>query len=64
MTFTLQPIPLNLVDQGIAKGGNPLGLPRMNHQCELSVYVTGPVFMVTAAYLCRVDDSRGLARCQ
>ncbi|KAL8730884.1 MAG: hypothetical protein Q9166_003811 [cf. Caloplaca sp. 2 TL-2023] len=32
MTFTLQPIPVNLVDQGIAKGGNPLGLPRINHQ--------------------------------
>ncbi|KAI4251236.1 MAG: hypothetical protein L6R42_008459, partial [Xanthoria sp. 1 TBL-2021] len=32
MTFTLQPIPVNLVDQGIAKGGNPLGLPRVNHQ--------------------------------
>lgn len=34
MTFTLQPIPVNLVDQGIAKGGNPLGLPRVNHQCK------------------------------
>ncbi|KAL9118079.1 MAG: hypothetical protein Q9187_005380 [Circinaria calcarea] len=32
MTFTLQPIPVNLVDQGIAKGGNPLGLPKVNHQ--------------------------------
>ncbi|MCJ1348031.1 hypothetical protein MMC31_006262 [Peltigera leucophlebia] len=32
MTFTLQPIPANLVDQGNAKGGNPLGLPRINHQ--------------------------------
>ncbi|KAL9636811.1 MAG: hypothetical protein Q9204_002111 [Flavoplaca sp. TL-2023a] len=32
MTFTLQPIPVNLVDQGIAKGGNPLGLSRINQQ--------------------------------
>ncbi|KAL8664814.1 MAG: hypothetical protein Q9168_007831 [Polycauliona sp. 1 TL-2023] len=32
MTFTLQPIPVNLVDQGIAKGGNPLGLQRINQQ--------------------------------
>lgn len=40
MTFTLQPIPVNLVDQGIAKGGNPLGLPRIKHQCELPTYLT------------------------
>ncbi|KAL9115567.1 MAG: hypothetical protein Q9187_007280 [Circinaria calcarea] len=40
MTFTLQPIPVNLVDQGIAKGGNPLGLPKVNHQCELARRVT------------------------
>ncbi|MDI1493407.1 MAG: hypothetical protein OHK93_005196 [Ramalina farinacea] len=32
ITFTLQPIPVNLVNQGIAKGGNPLGLPQINHQ--------------------------------
>ncbi|KAL8981373.1 MAG: hypothetical protein Q9205_003823 [Flavoplaca limonia] len=32
MTFTLQPIPVNLVDLGIAKGGNPLGLSRINQQ--------------------------------
>lgn len=32
MTFVLQPVPKNLVDQGVAKGGNPLGLPRVNHQ--------------------------------
>ncbi|KAL8859642.1 MAG: hypothetical protein Q9178_003756 [Gyalolechia marmorata] len=32
MTFTLQPVPVNLVDQGNAKGGNPLGIPRINHQ--------------------------------
>lgn len=32
MTFVLQPVPANLVDQGVAKGGNPLGLPRLNHQ--------------------------------
>lgn len=36
MTFTLQPIPVNLVDQGITKGGNPLGLPRINHQCKFA----------------------------
>ena len=34
MTFVLQPVPKNLVDQGVAKGGNPLGLPRENHQCR------------------------------
>ena len=38
MTFTLQPIPVNLVDQGIQKGGNPLGLPRIKHQCKLAIY--------------------------
>lgn len=40
MTFTLQPIPVNLVEQGIAKGGNPLALPKVNHQCELAIYMT------------------------
>lgn len=40
MTFTLQPIPVNLVNQGIAKGGNPLGLPQVNHQCELARRLT------------------------
>lgn len=34
-TFTLQPVPANLVDQGNAKGRNPLGLPRENFQCKL-----------------------------
>ena len=34
ITFTLQPIPVNLVNQGIAKGGNPLGLPQIDHQCK------------------------------
>lgn len=43
MTFTLQPIPANLVDQGIAKGGNPTGLPRVNHQCKFAVCAAGPV---------------------
>ncbi len=36
MTFVLQPIPRSLVAQGIAKGGNALGLPLEDHQCELS----------------------------
>jgi hypothetical protein len=40
MTFTLQPIPVNLVDQGVAKGGNPLGIPKVNHQCELAIHLT------------------------
>lgn len=40
MTFTLQPIPANLVDQGNAKGGNPLGLPRINHQCKHTIPMT------------------------
>ncbi|KAH9992264.1 FAD-binding domain-containing protein [Xylariaceae sp. FL0662B] len=31
-TFTIQPIPKNLAEQGIAKGGNPMGIPRENHQ--------------------------------
>ncbi|KAI1085577.1 FAD-binding domain-containing protein [Whalleya microplaca] len=32
-TFTIQPIPKNLAEQGIAKGGNPMGIPREDHQC-------------------------------
>lgn len=43
MTFTLQPIPVNLVDQGHAKGGNPLGLPRINHQCKNTVPMTDSI---------------------
>ncbi|KAI9662346.1 MAG: hypothetical protein M1821_008513 [Bathelium mastoideum] len=31
-SFTLQPIPVALVEQGIKKGGNALGLPKINHQ--------------------------------
>ncbi|KAK3935413.1 bifunctional solanapyrone synthase [Diplogelasinospora grovesii] len=31
-TFVIQPVPLNLVQQGIAKGGNALGLPLKNMQ--------------------------------
>jgi hypothetical protein len=34
MTFTLQPVTKRLVEQGIAKGGNPLGLPEIDHQCK------------------------------
>lgn len=32
-TFALQPILLELVDAGKAKGGNPMGIPKENHQC-------------------------------
>ncbi|KAK3314358.1 putative 6-hydroxy-D-nicotine oxidase [Apodospora peruviana] len=31
-TFTLQPAPANIALQGIAKGGNPMGIPSINHQ--------------------------------
>ncbi|KAF2237141.1 putative 6-hydroxy-D-nicotine oxidase [Viridothelium virens] len=31
-TFTLQSIPVSLVEQGISKGGNALGLPKIDHQ--------------------------------
>ncbi|KAI1392017.1 FAD-binding domain-containing protein [Hypoxylon trugodes] len=31
-TFTIQPIPKNLAEQGIAKGGNPMGIPQEDHQ--------------------------------
>ena len=34
MTFTLQPIQANMADVAIARGGNPMGLPRFDHQCE------------------------------
>ncbi|KAL8733403.1 MAG: hypothetical protein Q9181_003611 [Wetmoreana brouardii] len=32
MTFTLQPIPANIAKVGDANGGNPLGLPQIDHQ--------------------------------
>ncbi|KAI1347635.1 FAD-binding domain-containing protein [Xylaria sp. FL0043] len=31
-TFTIQPIPKNMADQGVAKGGNPMGIPHEDHQ--------------------------------
>ncbi|KAI0096162.1 FAD-binding domain-containing protein [Nemania sp. FL0031] len=31
-TFTIQPIMKNMVEQGIAKGGNPMGIPSQDHQ--------------------------------
>ncbi|KAI1119977.1 FAD-binding domain-containing protein [Nemania abortiva] len=31
-TFTIQPVPKNLAQQGIAKGGNPTGIPLEDHQ--------------------------------
>lgn len=32
MTFTLQPIPARLAEAGIERGGNPMGVPQINHQ--------------------------------
>ncbi len=34
MTFTLQPVTSNMAAAGIARGGNPMGLPQFDHQCE------------------------------
>ncbi|KAI0385990.1 FAD-binding domain-containing protein [Hypomontagnella monticulosa] len=31
-TFAIQPIPANIAAQGIAKGGNPMGIPQEDHQ--------------------------------
>ncbi|TVY40960.1 Bifunctional solanapyrone synthase [Lachnellula cervina] len=31
-TFCIQPVPANLAEEGIAKGGNPMGIPTENHQ--------------------------------
>ncbi len=70
MTFTLQPIPVNLVDQGIAKGGNPLGLPRINHQCKFARFGSESVgraerkHMSVAYHLHRVDHASRLEQCR
>ncbi|KAK7753978.1 hypothetical protein SLS62_004077 [Diatrype stigma] len=32
--FSLQPISANVAIQGIAKGGNPMGIPQEDHQCK------------------------------
>lgn len=32
MTFTLQPVPASLAKAGAARGGNPMGIPQINHQ--------------------------------
>jgi len=34
-TFTLQPVLANIAKVGAANGGNPLGLPPIDHQCKL-----------------------------
>ena len=56
MTFTLQPIPANLVEQGNKKGGNPLGLPNIDHQCEFHLLVAVHETDVIAHYRCRRDE--------
>lgn len=33
-TFALQPVPRKLVEAGEARGGNPMGVPKENHQCK------------------------------
>ena len=62
MTFTLQPIPANLSKVGIARGGNPIGIPQIDHQCGLDICSAN--VGKTAANMCRVDNPRGLARCK
>ena len=42
-TFTLQPIPASLAKAGMAKGGNSIGLPQINYQCEFTIYLMNPV---------------------
>lgn len=37
MRFTLQPVPANLSKVGVAKGGNPMGIPQTDHQCKFSI---------------------------
>ena len=59
MTFTLQPVPASLDKAGIGKGGNPIGVPQTDHQCEFAIYLTK---YFIAAKFCRVDNSRGLGR--
>lgn len=36
MTFTIQPVQAKLAEAGIERGGNPMGIPQINHQCEFS----------------------------
>ena len=42
MTLTLQPVPANLSKVGIAKGGNPMGIPQIDHQCKFGMESANP----------------------
>lgn len=42
MTFTLQPVPASLAKAGAARGGNPMGIPQMNHQCGFACCLVNP----------------------
>lgn len=42
MTFTLQPIPARLAEAGIERGGNPMGVPQINHQCRFAICLENP----------------------
>ena len=44
MTFTLQPVPASLAEAGIARGGNPMGIPQINHQCGFAFFLVHPLF--------------------
>lgn len=61
-TFTIQPVTTSLVEQGVLKGGNALGLPNENFQCELASGVI-PLFFGNIAYCTRLDNSHWLDQC-
>ena len=42
MTFTLQPVPASLTKAGNLRGGNPMGIPQINHQCMFVEHPTNP----------------------
>lgn len=57
MTFTLQPIPAQLIKAGVEKGGNPLGIPEENQQCKLqsSQYIFPYPILTVAGWTTIVD---------
>jgi len=50
-TFTIQPVTTSLVEQGILKGGNPLGIPSENFQCDLAPYLLLSTFYKNSLFL-------------
>lgn len=62
-TFAIQHVGENLIQQGIDKGGNPLGIAAGNQQCQYThVLKSSELMLQPEVNFTRVDDSHGLGK--